>query len=605
MFNLLFKTKKGEEQTDQNHAPIFCAITQNNLVELKDLISDPTAISVKNATGQSPLIFACERGNQQALDILLTIEHDIEEQDFFGFTPLMTACKHKQIDIVKKLLAAGAKPNTANLLGRTALMLSCAKGEIETVKLLLENGANANQTDSNGRRVIDYVGSQKIGKLKSYKIIKIISNAPGFYQKTKTKKTKPALSFAELIGKHAKNNIGLDIGVFIMIHSFVMFSMNFDSKSIVFLSEENTKYPSSIFVILPFLHLIFMLYYFFPAYKIIKFKPSDASNNRLNNPLPSAHQYASNTEYIQTLLDFGFHSLTNKFIHITDPTVIRAGKLNMLFPSAVLLLAILNGVMMAFDYYDFLVDCALAALFICLLGIYFEYKRRKKALVCIHKKLDKAAGDMLSTQQKRDGVPPKEFILYLRAFETTGALKVGDTDFETAITHFLSPHILLITFGVPGEFAGAARVQSTEEKWQSNVLDLMHRATHILMLPSDRPGTLWEAAELKKHQLLFKTTFVMLPEIQLQSAKYSELWQRAYAAFQPIGLNIPQHMFKGLVFNLNPAGHVQHYSILQEADLFIKQFSASAGGDGNGEGDGEGGSEGDGGGDGGGGDGGG
>lgn len=121
------------------------------------------------------------------------------------------------------------------------------------------------------------------------------------------------------------------------------------------------------------------------------------------------------------------------------------------------------------------------------------------------------------------------FSLYLRSFEITnrlhtvtgeqqsflgtfGSLK-NDGDFEEQLADAMSSLAPLVGLGMPGEAIGAGRISTPERNWQRNILLLMERAEIIILVPSARPGTLWEMEQIRNRGYLGKTVFLLPPGI--------------------------------------------------------------------------------------------
>ena len=130
---------------------------------------------------------------------------------------------------------------------------------------------------------------------------------------------------------------------------------------------------------------------------------------------------------------------------------------------------------------------------------------------------DRVATGVLERLGANAGARVPEFYLYLRAFETTGRLNVPlflrlrklSIGFSSLVTNDLESYVSqaigrvgpLVALGHPGEAIGAGRILTGEEDWKTDIGTLMKRAKGILLVPSDRPGTLWEIDTLKQEGL--------------------------------------------------------------------------------------------------------
>jgi hypothetical protein len=161
----------------------------------------------------------------------------------------------------------------------------------------------------------------------------------------------------------------------------------------------------------------------------------------------------------------------------------------------------------------------------------------------------------------------KKFYLYLRAFESTGRLRVPlflrlrkfslglfqtlTNDTESYVSSAVRRIAPLIAMGLPGEAVGAGRVLAEEARWTAEILLLMRRAQAIFLVPSSRPGTLWEMKTLKDEGLLGRVIFIMPPRARGQ-ADILERWESAREALGTLGIEAPEHQPDGLMFEVGP-----------------------------------------------------
>lgn len=568
---------------------IFKLIAENKLTELKKLLNDEVQLTVRNDEGQTAVIFASLLGNKLALELLLSANINLYSEDFNGRTAHMTASIDDHPDCLEVLLNAGADPNYTNLHGRSALMFACDGACEKSIKLLLDRGADPNLLDRQNRNAFYYLENGRdhniVASCRRSRLKKMLLRHPKYNHRTDSKKqtldTELYVSFPELIGRHANTSI---YDIFYNLFKYYI-GLVFIAFMLLGLAKALTTidFYFAILLCLPALSFFFAYSLLQKARKLVQFRIDKTESNGLNTKFSKVDhsQMLSQTEYLQTIMDFEFKNLSNRFVEMTDQQVVKWAKQIVFLPIPLAVLAISNLIWWAVSAPPYSINnqYAYASEFAwyCFLGslviAWLEFTRRKASLVRIHAKLDQTAAQLLASDT--DKVEKQEFILYLRAFESTGKLKVGSGDFESTISQFLANRIMLVTFGVPGEYSGAARVQSTETKWQQDVTKLMHEAKHILMLPSDRPGTVWEGQQIKELGLLHKTSFVMPPQMRVGKRPYSETWKRAYKTFRRIGLQIPKHVEKGLIFSLLPTGELGRFSLFQETSLFLRLYGAN------------------------------
>ena len=190
------------------------------------------------------------------------------------------------------------------------------------------------------------------------------------------------------------------------------------------------------------------------------------------------------------------------------------------------------------------------------------------------RKLRQAESDALAQKilhDVHDGKPPsKPYFLYLRAFETTKRLKaplflldlstmglsrLWTGELESFISAALRRKGPLIALGHPGENVGAGRVITSDEAWMDDIAKLAASATGILLIPSHRPGTVWEIEHLRQTGLLSRTIFVMPPESR--RFNWRSHWSQARRATGALGAVLPEYEELGMVFTLSPTDAIR------------------------------------------------
>ena len=186
---------------------------------------------------------------------------------------------------------------------------------------------------------------------------------------------------------------------------------------------------------------------------------------------------------------------------------------------------------------------------------------------------DRIAQEIMSALRADPGAPVGEFYLYLRAFETTGRLRIPlylrlrklsiglfqlvTSDLESYVGNALRSVVPLIAMGRPGEAIGAGRIVAEERDWEADVVVLMRRARGILLVPSNRPGTLWEIDALQRTSLLSKVVFIMPPRTR-GVLDTRERWEAARQVLASHAVEAPEHEERGLLFETGSDGRVSN-----------------------------------------------
>ena len=211
---------------------------------------------------------------------------------------------------------------------------------------------------------------------------------------------------------------------------------------------------------------------------------------------------------------------------------------------------------------------AALALILLLVSLWLRAKR-------IHlrqKEYDYTGLTVLRDLRANPDAPVPAFYLYLRAFETTGKLHVPlylrvrrkcvwvaqwivTDDLESYASLAVGSTAPLIALGKPGEALGAGRILTDDATWQGDIVTLMKRSTGILLVPSDRPGTVWEMETLRQQGLFSKVIFIM-PPLTKGAYDTAARWNAARQAMAVHGLEAPEHQDRGMLFRVGTDGRV-------------------------------------------------
>ena len=547
--------------------PLYEAVANNELEKIQVCLVEFGHSMTRNNKGESLLSVAIQNENLAIVQLLL--EHNVETSafDFNGNTPLMLACQIGFHDAIKCLIEAGTEVNMQNAFGKTALMYAAIALDAESVSLLLQSDADACLIDKSGNSAFTHFKQHQGALLNDLSAKREIRQllAPSALAAKPRKDSNNARSFLQLIGSEKVPSRVLDGLLVIILLSGILYFLTLPI---------DFKKPPLIFLLL--IVYAFVSVKFFKHTWIVYRYTSEQDESEIKVDLSEANN-SSSLVFLASIFNFGFKNLQLSCLNI-DTTALQQQAKSILWLAGLAFGLLFIGYGLSWLETDPLINhllCTLSML-IFSVAVILERFRRRHALIATYKMLDEEAESfMRNTLSTPDTSEEKvSTALYLRAFETTGKLFVRNIDLELALSRFLSPLMLVITFGVPGEYQGAARVLSSEEQWQDKVLALMHTSDVILMIPSERPGTVWEAEKLKQKGLLDKTIFIMPPDIDYMDGKFSDTWNRAAEAFASILLQLPLHANRGLIFQLNEQGYLKSFAPLDEMDSFIHSLDS-------------------------------
>jgi hypothetical protein len=195
------------------------------------------------------------------------------------------------------------------------------------------------------------------------------------------------------------------------------------------------------------------------------------------------------------------------------------------------------------------------------------------------------------------GPPPRPYTLYLRPFASTdlfaehvlsaaganvsagqGFLYGGTArvELEAQLELATRPFGELIALGEPLEHVGAGRVLVDESTWQNAVQSLTEHAELIVLLPSSRPGTLWEIERILDSNLIERTVLIDAPnsgeKAQGAFAQSAE-WAQVRDAFIRRGYDMPPDSKDGVLLFFGRAKSPQASARLDiDAEDNIRRF---------------------------------
>lgn len=136
--------------------PLFNAVLDNNLEEVKNLIARGESVNGKEKKSENitPLFLAVENGNAEIAETLLNFGAKINVRDENRQTPLMQLDDDASPELIRLLIKHGAKVNVADKEGNTPLILAAENASAEVLQILIDHGADVNAQNKEGQTAL-------------------------------------------------------------------------------------------------------------------------------------------------------------------------------------------------------------------------------------------------------------------------------------------------------------------------------------------------------------------------------------------------------------------------------------------------------------------
>jgi len=129
----------SDKKKVKTKSPIFRAVHLNNSEKIKKLVAnDPTILEKTGIYGQTPLMTASLRGNQNAVRTLIELKARVESTDHRKKTALFYSVLNREPTIIDTLLEAKANVHHTDEDGANALHLAAKFGHSQVVRRLLK-----------------------------------------------------------------------------------------------------------------------------------------------------------------------------------------------------------------------------------------------------------------------------------------------------------------------------------------------------------------------------------------------------------------------------------------------------------------------------------
>ena len=129
---------------------LAAAAAEGNSAAIRMLVRTGKAdVNISDLSGRTPIFYAVEQNQEDALRTLLSLGADVNAQDNNGVSVLMRASAKNRQDCVNILLRQkGINPDLKDFQDRTALIYSVYADELAPTQALLKAGADLNVRDS-------------------------------------------------------------------------------------------------------------------------------------------------------------------------------------------------------------------------------------------------------------------------------------------------------------------------------------------------------------------------------------------------------------------------------------------------------------------------
>lgn len=135
--------------------PIFKAIEENNLTELRRQLLNGTSPNVRDDEEVPAIVLAARQDRAYLITVLMDFGVNLNQADRAKReTAVIAAADAGAQEALEVLIEAGADLDAEDKQGETALIKAVLKGHIRIVRALVDGGADMNHTDYTGRTAL-------------------------------------------------------------------------------------------------------------------------------------------------------------------------------------------------------------------------------------------------------------------------------------------------------------------------------------------------------------------------------------------------------------------------------------------------------------------
>ena len=126
------------------NTPLMDAAQRGQLIVARFLLENGADVEAKDSAGDTALHKAARAGHKAMVELLLDNHASVQSLNYARMTPLHVAALHGFRSVAETLLARGADPNAKTPSGTTPLTLAALNGFRSVAELLLAHGADVN-----------------------------------------------------------------------------------------------------------------------------------------------------------------------------------------------------------------------------------------------------------------------------------------------------------------------------------------------------------------------------------------------------------------------------------------------------------------------------
>lgn len=135
--------------------PIFKAVEENNLTELRRQLLNGTSPNVRDQDGNPLVTLAAAKDRAYLIGVMLEFGVNVNQKTKDKReTAAIIAADRGAVNSLEMLIEGNADLNAEDYQGETALIRSVLKGHIRIVRTLLDEGVDMNHTDYTGRTAL-------------------------------------------------------------------------------------------------------------------------------------------------------------------------------------------------------------------------------------------------------------------------------------------------------------------------------------------------------------------------------------------------------------------------------------------------------------------